>query len=68
MMRCPFCQSENDASALVCNDCARDIAVPQSLIAEREDVMRKRDLLRDELVRAKAELEGLRRGKKGRSA
>jgi hypothetical protein len=67
-MLCPFCRSENDASALVCHDCSRDIAVPASLIAEREDVMRKRDLLRDELVRAKGELEGLRHGKKRRSA
>jgi hypothetical protein len=67
-MLCPFCRTENDASALVCNDCSRDIAVPASLMAEREDVMRKRGLLRDELMRAKIELEELRRDKKRRSA
>ena len=67
-MMCPFCQGENDATALVCNGCSRDIAVPESLIAERDGLIRKRDLVRDELMRAKAELEGLRRDKKRRSA
>jgi hypothetical protein len=53
--------------ALVCASCARDIAVPKSLLAERDDLLRKRDLLRQELVAATAELEKLRRGKKRRS-
>jgi hypothetical protein len=58
---CPFCRSENHASALVCDSCARDIAIPESLLAERDDLTRKRDLVRDELARARDELEGLRR-------
>jgi hypothetical protein len=67
MMLCPFCQSENAPLALVCASCARDIAVPKSLLAERDDLLRKRDLLRQKLVAATAELEKLRRGKKRRS-
>jgi hypothetical protein len=38
----------------------RDIAVPATLIAERDDLVRKRDLIRDELFRARAELELIR--------
>jgi hypothetical protein len=67
-MTCPFCRNENAQTALVCACCARDIAVPESLLAERDGLRRKRDLLRQELAAAKAELEKLRRAKKGRSA
>jgi hypothetical protein len=64
---CPFCTRENASKALVCSTCARDIAVPASLIAERDDLLRKRDAVRDELTRAKGELDALKRNKKRRS-
>ena len=66
-MLCLFCQIENAPSAMVCAFCARDIAVPKSLVAERDNLLRKRDLLRQELIAASAELEKLRRGKRRRS-
>ena len=56
-MACPFCQSDNASSALVCANCGRDIAVPESLIAERDELVRKRDKLRQELAAATSELE-----------
>ncbi|MBR0841420.1 hypothetical protein JQ607_14570 [Bradyrhizobium liaoningense] len=54
---CPYCRSENAEGALVCASCARDIAVPATLIAERDDLLRKREELRDELKRARNEVE-----------
>ena len=57
---CPYCLSENASNALVCSICSRDIAVPATLIAERDDLLRKRDLIRDELSRARGELELIR--------
>jgi hypothetical protein len=59
-MMCPYCLSENASNALVCSTCSRDIAVPTTLIAERDDLLRKRDFIRDELSRARAELEPIR--------
>jgi hypothetical protein len=59
-MICPYCQRENAPDALVCSTCSRDIAVPATLIAERDDLLRKRDSIRDELSRARAELELIR--------
>ena len=56
-MICPYCLNENAPDALVCSTCSRDIAVPATLIAERDDLLRKRDLIRGELRTAKAELE-----------
>ena len=67
-MICPFCLKENASEALVCNACARDIAVPESLIAERDDLTRKRDAIRKELLRAMGELESVKRDKKRRPA
>ena len=58
---CPFCSQPNTPQALVCSSCARDIAIPDTLIAERDDLLRKRETTREELARAKAELEALRR-------
>ena len=46
-MMCPYCLSENASSTLVCSTCSRDIAVPATLIAERDDLLRKRDVIRD---------------------
>jgi hypothetical protein len=63
---CPFCAQENASAALVCMSCARDIAVPASLIDERDDLLRKRDAVREELVLAKRDLESLKRSKKRR--
>jgi hypothetical protein len=63
---CPFCAQENASAALVCATCSRDIAVPASLIDERDELVRKRDAAREELSRAKRELEALKRGKKYR--
>jgi len=56
-MMCPYCLSENAPNILICSTCLRDIAVPTTLIAERDDLLRKRDFIRDELSRARAELE-----------
>jgi hypothetical protein len=67
-MMCPFCLKENASKALVCDSCSRDIAIPQSLIAERDDLVRKRDIVRKQLLEAGAELEELRRRNKRRSA
>jgi hypothetical protein len=63
---CPFCAGENASVAMVCISCARDIAVPLSLIDERNDIMRKRDAVREELRMAKAELAGFKRSKQRR--
>ena len=59
---CPFCAQPNAAHAIACNSCCRDITIPLSLIEERDDLLRKRDAVREELSRAKAELESLGRG------
>jgi hypothetical protein len=63
-MNCPFCAQQTVANALVCGSCSRDIAVPASLIAERDDLIRKRDAVRKELLRVKGELEKLRQLRK----
>jgi hypothetical protein len=63
-MKCPFCESENASSALVCASCARDIAVPGSLLAERDELVRKRDILLRELAAVSAELEKWERRKR----
>ena len=52
----------------MCGYCSREIAVPQSLMAERDELAHKRDTLRLELDRAKSELEALMRRRKNRSA
>ena len=67
-MSCPFCQSDNASSALVCAACGRDIAVPESLLAERDSLLRKRDILREALTAATSELETWERRKKRPSA
>jgi hypothetical protein len=65
-MMCPFCLQENAAAALVCASCSRDIAVPASLLAERDDLAGKRDAVRRDLIEARAGLEALRRNRKNR--
>jgi hypothetical protein len=59
-MNCPYCQSQNPNEALVCSACARDIAIPASLIAERDALLRKRETIQDELRKAEAEIAMLR--------
>jgi hypothetical protein len=55
-MQCPFCHAEKDEQAPVCASCGRDTAVPEALLAERTDLLQKRDRLRAELARAQARL------------
>jgi hypothetical protein len=64
---CPFCTRETPSNALVCGCCARDIVIPPSLIAERDDLLRKLDAVREELSRIRAEIERLKRRAKHRS-
>jgi len=61
MRSCPYCLSENPGAALVCIGCSKDIAIPATLIAERDDLLRKRELVRDDLRRARDEIEMIRR-------
>lgn len=65
-MKCPFCRSEIADDALACAACSRDIAVPATLVAERDDLLRKRELLQEELRRARAEIETVRPRRKPR--
>lgn len=67
-MICPYCARENPPAALICGSCARDIVVPASLIAERDDLLRKRGLVQRELDEARQELQVLRRRTKDRSS
>jgi hypothetical protein len=67
-MRCPFCAAEKDDNALVCQACNRDTAVPQSLRAEHEELLRKRDSLRAELAQAKDKLAARMRWRRLRGA
>ena len=66
-LECPYCAQPNADHALACNSCCRDITVPASLLAERDGLIRKREAVREELSRAKAELETYKIGK-GRTA
>ena len=65
-MNCPYCQSQNDDEALVCRACARDIAIPVQLKAERDELLRKRELIQDELRKAEAEIAMIRNRRKAR--
>jgi hypothetical protein len=66
-MPCPFCVQENASEALVCASCSRDISVPVALINERDDLVRKREAVREELSKAKRALEEFKRSKTYRS-
>lgn len=65
-MRCPFCNEEKDDLAVVCAACGRDTAIPETLIAERDELLAKRDVLQSRLAEAKARL-AARRGRNPRS-
>lgn len=64
---CPFCAAENPPHVLVCSSCARDIAIPETLLRERDDLRRKLAAARQELAAASAELEAYRHGRRGAS-
>ena len=66
MMSCPYCLSENPGNTLVCVVCSRDIAIPATLVAERDELLRKRDLLRNQLRSAKQEIEMIMNRSKSR--
>jgi hypothetical protein len=55
-MMCPYCQSHNAEQALVCVACGRDIAIPASLVAERDGLLRQREIIREELRKAEGEI------------
>ena len=55
-MQCPFCHSVKDEQAPVCGSCGRDTAVPEALLAERAELLQKRDRLRAQLEKAQAQL------------
>ena len=59
-MQCPYCHRDKDEQAPVCASCGRDTAVPQALLAERTELLQKRDKLRAELERAQARLSAKR--------
>ncbi|PSO18095.1 hypothetical protein C7G42_17070 [Bradyrhizobium sp. MOS003] len=65
-MTCPYCCAGTAEGAMVCPSCGRDIAVPATLLAERDDLLRKREELRDELRRARDEVEAINRRRKSR--
>ena len=65
-MRCPYCQSDLVDEALVCSACSRDVAIPASLIAERDALLRKREMMHEELRKAEAEITMLRSQAKSR--
>jgi hypothetical protein len=60
-MTCPYCRSQHADEALVCSACARDVAIPASLLAERDALLRKRHMIQDELHKAEAEIAMLKR-------
>lgn len=62
---CPYCLRENADLALVCNACARDIAIPDTLKTEHRDLLAKRDAARQELSRLTDEIAQLRAKRRG---
>ena len=65
-MTCLYCLAGNAKGALVCASCGRDIAAPATLVAERDELLRKREHLRDELKRARDEIEAVMRRRHSR--
>jgi cell division protein FtsB len=59
-MKCPFCHFENADDVLVCTACSRDIAIPASLVAERDELLRKRDMIAEEIRKAESEIAMIR--------
>jgi hypothetical protein len=65
-MICPYCLSLSAEATLVCVSCSRDIAVPATLVSERDELLRKRDVIREELLKAQREVEMIRLRKQSR--
>lgn len=65
-MTCPYCLRDNPDQALVCSACSRDIAIPETVAAERLDLIQKRDALRAELKRVEQDIAALRSKRSGR--
>jgi hypothetical protein len=59
-MLCPFCGEQLDESALVCRACHRDVAVPEHLQREHDELLRMRDALQANLAEASMELDRYR--------
>jgi hypothetical protein len=65
-LKCPFCAFETEAGVLVCSACSRDIVAPPTIIAERDDLVRKLESAREELSKTREEIKTLmRRDKSG---
>jgi len=65
-LKCYFCAFETETGVLVCSACSRDIVAPASVIAERDELVRKLASAREELLRTKDEIKALtRRGEGG---
>mgnify|MGYP002151740301 CR=1 FL=1 len=47
---CPYCAQPVPPNALVCSSCSRDVTIPETLIAERDDLARKRAQAAEELA------------------
>lgn len=60
-MLCPFCGEENGGQIAVCRACHRDIIIPLSLKAERQELFLKLEALRSELSTVNAKLGASRR-------
>ena len=45
-MQCPFCHKEKDEQAPVCASCGRDTSVPETLLAERADLLKSAEAVR----------------------
>jgi hypothetical protein len=71
-LQCPFCIGDMDERALVCPTCNRDVAIPDKLRAEHEELLHKRDRLRADLAAARTALasrkQGLRRSVANRAS
>jgi hypothetical protein len=63
-LTCPYCLRENPDLALVCANCSRDIALPETLAAERLDLIAKRDAAKSELLRIRSEIAAIRAARK----
>ena len=60
-MLCPFCGQENGDQIAVCQACHRDIIIPLSLKAERQELFLQLQVLRSELSTVNAKLGASRR-------
>lgn len=63
-LTCPYCLHDAADLALVCDTCSRDIAVPEALAAERQDLITKRDAAQAELLRIRKEIAAIRDARK----